>query len=392
MIFLMLLPASSSFSQSVFTTKTLSQVTLTTEKQDQINKVSLMPRIGSLIYATVSNRSSWGMSNDGSFTLSVPGNTGSYLVTELGSRLTFAHEIAHNLGARHARLAIPGGTDPTNDCAHAWSYTGNSGNARPTVLGPLGLSGARIPYYSNPYISFDGFATGSLGTNSTTAAYNARKIRNAFCEVQNFEKPTQMYAQIQGPVVMCPGDNINFQALITYGSAQGNNPSSTCTWDYSTSPNGPFTALSTGGACNAWIASNLIPSGGYLYLRLGVTPNTGSGYGTSKKIYFLPSCFQGGSDLEDREMKMDYVKEDFAEYLVPNPASDAIKAGTNNPNSDIQQIIIYSSNGKEVLRTAHYQEGFKEITVDLSKLSSGLYYVVFRTSSGIVTKKFTHLN
>jgi hypothetical protein len=295
----------------------------------------------------------------------------------LGVRLTLPHEIAHNWGARHARPTL--GDDPTKDCSHAHIYTGSSGTVRPTVLGTLGTSGARIPFYSNPEISFDGFPTGLYGDPSTTSANNVQKIRNAFCHVENYFSPAKLYAQIGGYNDMCPGDNFNYIALVTNGSDL-NETATTFVWSYSNTPGGPYTTLSTGNANNAWVNYSLGTPGGILYLRLRITTAAGTVYNAFDRINIKASCIQGGS-IERNEIVDDGIKNKEGLYIYPNPAESTVTIGTKGAEGSIYSIQIIDINGS-IVRANNTPSLSPLTTFDVSNLPSGLYFVRFMAASG----------
>ena len=74
---------------------------------------------------------------------------------------TFAHEIGHNLGAGHA---TGGGAETA---AKGWRFTGSDGKKYRTLLSYQNEAGeARIPYYSNPSVNYQGKATGTASANN----------------------------------------------------------------------------------------------------------------------------------------------------------------------------------------------------------------------------------
>jgi len=92
----------------------------------------------------------------------------------------FAHEIAHNLGAGHDRA------DPTSRrISYAYGKTFTLGNY---TVGDIMSDTDRIPYYSNPNVSFQGIATGNPD-NSAAPADNAR-VMNEFAPIVANFRPT----------------------------------------------------------------------------------------------------------------------------------------------------------------------------------------------------------
>lgn len=78
------------------------------------------------------------------------------------TRITFAHEFGHNIGCRHA-WADSSSSDPVNVYSYGWRLAPPSIAKVRTIMAydwNWG-SGARIPYYSNPNVSFNGAKTGA---------------------------------------------------------------------------------------------------------------------------------------------------------------------------------------------------------------------------------------
>lgn len=68
--------------------------------------------------------------------------------------------------------------------------------------------------------------------------------------------------------------------------------------------------------------------------------------------------------------------------IFPNPIIDDIIYLKNTANLEIKNIIIYTINGKEVLRTSNIKDGIKT-----NKLNSGTYLIKIRSNLGSITKK-----
>lgn len=94
------------------------------------------------------------------------------------ANLSFAHEAAHNLGSHHAvgdgGLARGGAILYTY--SYGWRFNGNGGTEYRTVMAYA--PGTRIPYFSNPGVTYDGVATG-VPVGNANEAHNALSIGNA---------------------------------------------------------------------------------------------------------------------------------------------------------------------------------------------------------------------
>lgn len=290
-------------------------------------------------------------------------------------RYTLPHELAHNWGARHAR-AIHGGDDNSTDCAHGYKFTAE-GTERITILGSLPTEGAaRINYYSNPEVLYNGIPTGLNGDAATTSANNVQKIRNAFCHVENYFAPAKLYAQIDGKNDMCPDDNFNYKALVTNGSDLNEIPL-TYEWSYANNFAGPYTLLNTN---NAWVNHGLGIPDGILHLRLRITTVAGTVYNAFDRINIKPACIQGGG-IDRNDILGDGIKNKEGLYIYPNPAESTVTIGTKDVEGSISSIQIIDINGS-ILKANNVPNSSPSITVDVSDLPSGLYFVRFMAASG----------
>lgn len=108
------------------------------------------------------------------------------------SNYSFPHELGHNMGANHDRYVS------TDASTSAYNY----GYIDPTAPVPVrtvmayndgcaavGVTCARLPYFSSPYLTYNGRA---LGVNpwSTSAAYNVRKLTETRTAISAFRNGT----------------------------------------------------------------------------------------------------------------------------------------------------------------------------------------------------------
>ncbi len=103
-----------------------------------------------------------------------------FTVTARGclSSYTFAHELGHNQGSHHDRDNA--GSSPAYPYSYGWRTPGNQYR---TVMSYA--PGTRIPYFSNPDVTFQGFPLG-VPQGQANAADNARSIRNTAAIVSQF--------------------------------------------------------------------------------------------------------------------------------------------------------------------------------------------------------------
>jgi len=88
---------------------------------------------------------------------------------------SLAHELGHNLGAHHAigDSGLTTATATITDYSYGWRFTGDSGAQARTVMAYS--PGTRIPYFSNPDVTYDGVATG-IAIGEANEANNAAVI------------------------------------------------------------------------------------------------------------------------------------------------------------------------------------------------------------------------
>ncbi len=94
------------------------------------------------------------------------------------SQLVFAHEMGHVMGAEHARGDDPPQfTIPLFPYSFAYKFRGNDGQDYRTVMGTVD-NRIRIPYFSNPNLTFAGVPIGRAAA-SASSADNARTLNQS---------------------------------------------------------------------------------------------------------------------------------------------------------------------------------------------------------------------
>ncbi|HLW42709.1 MAG TPA: T9SS type A sorting domain-containing protein [Flavobacterium sp.] len=121
-----------------------------------------------------------------------------------------------------------------------------------------------------------------------------------------------------------------------------------------------------GKAAGDWAANAVLSSDGNTVI-IGATLNSDNGqYSGKVRVYDI-------SNLSSNT----FVLENFNIY--PNPTSDVLNISLEN-NLTLEKITIYNNSG-QIVKTA------QQNTVDVSNLSSGIYFVEVITNQGIATKK-----
>lgn len=80
------------------------------------------------------------------------------------TRITFAHELGHNMGCDHSW----GDSSQSYHSRYCWRFIGTGGTKARTIMAYDWDWGTRVPYFSNPAVSYLGAATGAVN------GYNAQ--------------------------------------------------------------------------------------------------------------------------------------------------------------------------------------------------------------------------
>ena len=120
---------------------------------------------------------------------------------------------------------------------------------------------------------------------------------------------------------------------------------------------------------------------------------------------YIGGGYPGGSSLSDLVSILEYIpdtipnvtlEDEFQELgalVSPNPFTTTLRIDYKLQNPDKVNIAIYNNIGVQVkllLNETKYQ-GSHQILFDASKLESGIYFCVLKTSEGVQTKKMIKL-
>ena len=325
-----------------------------------------------------------------------PGQNSAFAIVEipflLSPRWTLAHEIGHLLGARHNRFSN-GGNDNTDICAHAWRFTGSSGNEQRTILALLGSQGGeRILHYSNPDISFDGESTGTSDDD------NAGRIDQVNCIAQDYLLPRALNVKISGSSDLCRCFPESYEEFRSYRADINvatpplpGVPPFTYAWHWNTS--GIFTPANPGNFLGDTerIDINFVPPCNSFFLHLSITSSDGvtathiRRVNTSQCVECSFCTFRG---IERRNTETSVIGKTEC-YISPNPAKGQLTIHFNLTQESSVQIRLTNISGKEVYQstTVPHPKGNHTQHLTLKKLAPGLYFCSIHYQNSYKTLK-----
>ncbi len=87
---------------------------------------------------------------------------------------------------------------------------------------------------------------------------------------------------------------------------------------------------------------------------------------------------------ESPEIPEDGIEELTSSLLLyPNPANDKLNIVTE---VEVEEVVVYDVYGRQQNNKATRQQGM--MTVEVSKLNDGVYFIMIKTNEGIITKRF----
>lgn len=287
------------------------------------------------------------------------------------STFSFAHEFGHFVGGRHEVAADPGGPA----YSHGHRFTTSSGTLVRTVMFRDVPGSTRILHFSNPYVSYQGAATGTVDQN-----YVAKRITEVSPDIVNFRpsvtKPFN--AIIDGP------DNItqtNFYNWILLTFCRGY---STTEWRFSTDGFNYGPPVGAGdGVVNYYVDNS---KNGTLYLKCTVVTDQGNTYVATKTINVN---IGSGGRLAATNEKPEVQANELAS-IFPNPADKKITVNYvlhQHSHVDVEFVdligrITRIKSIKNVPSGNHTEE------LDVSQLMNGMYVCRLKLGDRVINQSF----
>ena len=140
---------------------------------------------------------------------------GHHSVCQWGSsHYIVAHEMGHNLDCNHDRQTA--GAADGGDFNYGHRYTSSSGRDTGTIMS---YAGSRVPYFSNPSVTYQGVALG-VGAGESKAADNARRIRENAAAMASYRAAVNAPEITRQPsgLNVAPGRSITLSVVATGGT------------------------------------------------------------------------------------------------------------------------------------------------------------------------------
>ena len=315
-------------------------------------------------------------------------------------RWTFAHELAHLLGALHNRPSN-GGDNDEDVCTHAWAFDDSQGDRKSTIVA---FSGERVLHYSNPDISFNGGVTGTMDDN------NAGGMQKNICTVADFI-PGKFSGQIVGWKYPCrclpfPPQTGTYIEDWEY-SAEVNTPVNSSlpgqppyTYAWYWNETGIFTSSNPGNFIDntETITIDFDYPCNQFFLRLVITSSDGLQAIDTKRLFTgqcigcnQNPCFAGGGsdDRSGGKVIEDSQKMVPVFSISPNPAKDIVSFTFSHAERKNIELQIVNIAGKVIYQSLldHTDLNNNQYDFSLKKLPQGVYWCICRIGKNIDVQK-----
>lgn len=323
--------------------------------------------------------------------------------TALAPEYTFLHEVGHLQGARHHpnddpplppgvafgypdgfghRFSVTSGLifKQTRYYRTIMAYRYPNGVDEPSSL----IEHTKIPYFSSPYVSYQGRPTGIMGQRD-----NARVLQDTAPIVADFVDANELSASASGGYTTGTSD-----AWFQSGSGGGTGQFSYA-WQLGTHP-GSYGAVVSTAPGFQW----QITAGSTWYAKLTITTSSGQ-QSIAYTTVHRPSGDCGPNELCPCEIddpfcpgggvlaqEEDVVFLDLGVY--PNPSTSELNVAYQGVPGDAVEVRIYDATGRLVHRTTSDSgEGANTLPVDVSRLAAGTYYVRMIQGQARATRSFS---
>lgn len=304
---------------------------------------------------------------------------------QAATRMTFAHELAHQFGCKHSPGMNNGGCEPSFERPHWFNHNWRD---RYTIMEAGVKKKQRIPHFSNPDVSYHGHPTGTHADPSGNVERdNARQLREQACVVGQFLTSNDLRAIIYGDDHICVSSLSIPIPLVAQASGGGPGPY-TYLWQISNDGiNYNPTPLST--TDNALVPTpTTLEAGDIIFIKLTVVSGTGQIYVTYQEIRVLPlespDC-DGGNKRSAEYKKPDSTGTAFS--VFPNPANDYFSVVLNHITIDeaISVELISLDGTQQKMLT--FNGELEQVDFATSDLANGTYLIRLKSKTLNETQK-----
>ncbi|MCY4225055.1 MAG: T9SS type A sorting domain-containing protein [Bacteroidetes bacterium] len=227
----------------------------------------------------------------------------------------------------------------------------------------LRSQGSRIPYFSNPNVSYIGKPTGTSINN------NAQKLRDTASTIASFRTGDLLRAIILAKASgACSGDPFRIGSSVSGGIGS-------YSYQWAASTNG-ITYIDAGSSKSY---STMMPPSQDLYLKLTVTSGIQQ-YTDFEYIENIDGSSYCGLTKVFKEKEILTQKDQFPVAFIlneayPNPFNPSTSITYGIPESGDIRLAVYDLWGRQVseLVNGYRSAGYHSITFDASHLPSGVY-------------------